>query len=1033
MKKFTFAFILLALCSISFFPQTKKRPVVTGKTVVIKGLPLPKDPPKQIETKPRTLGVTVEKYIANHEVNADGTAVETWEMQQRFDSDLVIERYKKLERTFNGDLQKAEVLDAYILKADGKKLTLAPDAIQIKPTPQAEAAPSFSSYKQIQISYADLKKGDATYFKIRITTTKPYFEKQFDMLENFPLAYNWKYVEINLSAPPDFPLYIQAIDLDGGKLADENGKARWQWRKENLAAFELEAGMYDFFNGSPRLAVSSFKNYDELGAAYWSEARSKAVVTSEVQALADDITKDLKEPAQQASAIYEWVNKNIRYLSIVLDKGGWIPHSSTEILANRYGDCKDYSTIIYALLKAKGIESYPVLIRSELGDWFPEVATPDYFNHAILYIPSLKLFADATAPNTRLGLITQSIVGKKAILAGEKTGIIETPKNNPADNQMLSEVEINFAPNGSLKAVSKNIYDGRAEIIYRPLFADSLILKNSENFVKMLLAYFGVDGSGKLVKIGNPFKVGEPFTVEVEVELPNFTTFTPKGVMLLPIALNMMNSSELEQFVKAEQRRTNLILGATRFRENFKLNFPEGVKIETLPPVVNFSNAVGSYRNEFTLEGSGSVKVLRELVIDKDIISAKDYPQIRELINKSVEGYNAEIKYSANPNFARQKSLELRKNPANQNKPVSLANLMLGKTDEKPLSPAQAAQVEAKLLKNPNDIESRKRLLRYYSDYDKKETPARRAKVLQHRLWLLENYPEIDDDEIYSYEAPLYLIDDKEYITLRDAWLKQVEAKKTDARIRLNAVGFVRFKEPLIAQKLLVEGSRIDQENYEFPLLLSKLLYFRIENLEGEDLPSEKAEKEDARKNKTQILNEAFENGETALVLLKKERSSDRDSKRCDLLQMLAKIAFELEKFDRARSLATELILDFGQDANDSNYDNAAHLGNILLGRIALRENDTAKAKEYLLIAIRAPLRREKSYFSAIDMELARELLAKGEKETVLEYLKLCEKLLNYSDIYAGKINTMKSWQEQINKGATPNFSFENAKEEKRK
>ncbi|HVE58604.1 MAG TPA: DUF3857 domain-containing protein [Pyrinomonadaceae bacterium] len=1031
MKKFTFAFILLALFSLSFFSQTRKRPVGTVGTVRIKLPPAPKNPPKEAETKPKTLGVTVEKYVANHEVNADGTAVETWEMQQRFDSDLVIERYKKLERTFNGDLQKAEVLDAYILKADGTKLALPPDAIQIKPTPQAEAAPSFSSYKQIQILYADLKKGDATYFKIRITTTKPYFEKQFDMIENFPLAYNWKSVEINLTAPPDFPLYVQAVDLDGGRLTDENGKARWQWRKENLAAFELEAGMYDFFNGSPRLAVSSFKNYDELGAAYWSEAKNKAVVTPEVQALADEITKDLKEPAQQASAIYEWVNKNIRYLSIVLDKGGWIPHSSTEILANRYGDCKDYSTIIYALLKAKGIESYPVLIRSELGDWFPEVATPDYFNHAILYIPSLKLFADATAPNTRLGLITQSIVGKKAILAGEKTGIIETPKNNPADNQMLSDVEINFAPNGSLKAVSKNVYDGRAEIIYRPLFADSMLQKNSENFVKMLLAYFGVDGSGKLVKIGNPFKVGEPFTVEVEVELPNFTTFTPKGAMLLPIALNMMNSSELEQFVKSEQRRTNLILGATRFRENFKLNFPEGVKVETLPPVVNFANAVGSYRNEFTLEGSSSVKVLRELVINKDIISAKDYPQIRELINKSVEGYNAEIKYSANPIFARQKSLELRKNPAGQNKPVSIANLMLGDIDEKPLSPAQAAQFEAKLQKTPDDVESRKRLLRYYSDDEKKDTPARRANRLKHRLWFIQNKPEIDESEIYGYSTPDDSAEDAEYQTLRDEWLKQVEKNKTNSSIRLNAIEFIRFAEPSIAEKLLTEGRLIDKENYEFPLMLSKLLYGKTEvPLYSEEQPKAKDER---LKKKSFNLGQAFENGETALVLLKKERSSDRDSKRRDLLQTLAKIAFELEKFDRAKSLATELILDFGQDANDSNYDNAAHLGNIILGRIALRENDTAKAKEHLLIAIRAPLRREKSYFSAIDMELARELLAKGEKETVLEYLKLCEKLLNYSDIYAGKISTMKSWQEQINKGATPNFSFENALEEKRK
>jgi transglutaminase-like putative cysteine protease len=1013
MKKFVLALALLALFSTSLFSQSKKVPAVNKATVRALPAPIRKNPSEADREKPTTLGITVEKYVKNFEVNRDATAVETWEMQQRFDSDLVVERFKKFERSFNGDLQKAEVLDAYIVKADGTRVALAPDAVQIKPTPQAEAAPSFSSYKQIRIAYDDLEKGDATYFKIRLTTLKPNFEKQFDFLEVFPLGYAWKSIEVNLTAPADFPLNVQAVDLNGGRLADENGKAHWRWRRENLKAFDIEPGMYDFFNSSPRVAATSFKNFDELGAAYWSEAVKKAVVTAEVQALADEITKDINEPEQQAYAIYEWVNKNIRYLSVVLEKGGWIPHSTTEILANRYGDCKDYSTILYALLKAKNIESYPVLIRSEMGDWFPEVAAPDYFNHAILYIPSLKLFADATAPNTRLGLITQQIVGKRAILAGEKTGVVETPKNNPSNNQLLSDVEINFAPDGSLKAVSKNTYDGRTEIIFRPLFADSEFQRNSGNFVKTLLSYFGVEGSGKLLKIGNPYKVGEPLTVEMEVEMPDFTTFMPKGALRLPIAVNMLNSRELEQYVKPEQRKTNLILGATRFKETFKLNFPDGVKILNLPPAINFSNSVGSYRSEFTFE-DGGVRVLRELVISRDIISTKDYPQIRELIKKSVEGSNAEIRYSANPLFAFQKELELRKNPAAQTKSKSSSSPIL---NEKSLTDAQAAQVEAGLMKSPDDAESRKRLLRFYSNYEVQDTISRQNSRLKHRLWFLQNHPEIDDSEIYGYKTPFYSSEEKEYQALRDEWLKQVEADKTNSHVRLNAVEFTRDKEPEVAQKLLVEGARFDKENYEFPLLLSDLVYTKLEELEDEN-PSE------YQKKKSALFKQAFENGETALALLKKERSTDRDQKRVKLLQSLTKIAFELGKFDRAKAMATELILDFGQDAASASYDDATHIGNIILGRIALRENDEAKAEEYLLIAIRAPLRAEKSYFSGVDMQLAKELLEKGAKSTVAEYLKLCEKLLNNSELYTAKVQTLKTWQEQINQGKTPSFDF---------
>jgi hypothetical protein len=1016
MKKIILALLLLSFLPVTFFSQMPKRRIPIFGTVISKPAAPSKNPPRALETTPKTLGITVEKYVADYLVNTDGTAVETWEMQQRYDLDAVIDRYKKFVRTFNGDLQKGEVLETFILKADGRKVSLPAEAIQIKPTPQAEAAPSFSSLQEIEINFNDLKAGDATYFKIRLTTTKPYFDKQFDFLEVFPFVYQWKSIEINLTAPSSFPLYFQSIDLDGGKTTEENGKTHWQWRKSNLPAFEIEPGMYDFFNNSPRLAVTSFKNFDELGAAYWAETRKKAVVTPEVQTLADEITRDIKDPPQQAYAIYEWVNKNIRYLLVVLDKSGWIPHGSNEILANRYGDCKDYSTILYALLKAKGIESYPVLIRSDFSDWFPEVAVPDYFNHSILYIPSLKLFADATAPNTRLGLITQSIVGKKAILSGEKTGVIETPKDNPEDNRIISDVAIDFTTDGSLKAVSKNTYNGRSEIVFRPLFADSLIQNNSEDFIKMLLGYFGVNGSGTLKKIGNPFKVGEPFTVDLEIEIDNFTTFMPKGVIKLPVGVNLLNTSELEKFVKPEKRQTSLILGATRFQENFQLNFPAGVKIDVLPPAVNFSNSLGSYRIETVFEGTG-VKVVRELVINKDIVTAQDYPQIRELINKSVTSNNVEIKYSANPAFSRFKPRTIKKNPLPQSTRGSLAGLAFKDYDEKPLTAAQVVQFETRLKKTPDDIESRKRLLRYFCDTAIKDSPPRRSSRLRHRLWFVQNRPEIDETGLYGSRKPSDSAGETEYQVIRGEWLKQVEANPTNSRIRLNAVEFVRSEEPDQAEKLLFEGRRIDTEDYEFPLILCELLNSKIEKF----ATTEKAG------NSAETLTKAFETGEAALGLLKRERSSERDSKRRKLLQLLAKIAFDLEKFDRARSFATELILDFGQDAKAADYDEATHIGNIILGRIALSEGNTAKAKEFLLIAIRAPLRKEYNYLSKVDTELARELFEKGEKQTVSEYLKLCENLWNfknYPTLYEEEIKTLKSWQEQINQGKTPSFDF---------
>jgi hypothetical protein len=99
------------------------------------------------------------------------------------------------------------------------------------------------------------------------------------------------------------------------------------------------------------------------------------------------------------------------------------------------------------------------------------------------------------------------------------------------------------------------------------------------------------------------------------------------------------------------------------------------------------------------------------------------------------------------------------------------------------------------------------------------------------------------------------------------------------------------------------------------------------------------------------------------------------------------------------------------------------------LGRIAFAENDIEKAKEHLLIAIRAPLRSESAWLLNIDFDLARELLAKGEKDTILEYLRLClslrERENELSDLYKSQIGALKSWQEQIKAGKVPSLDFD--------
>jgi hypothetical protein len=129
--------IIAALTSAVTAQRKNAVPKAVAKPAV--SAPNKTAPPPAPEMK--TLGVLVEKYSINIEVNSDGTSVQTFETQMRFDSQAAINYFSRHQRIFNGDLTKAEVMDTYYLRKDAAaKTPVAPEAIRINPTPQAEAA-----------------------------------------------------------------------------------------------------------------------------------------------------------------------------------------------------------------------------------------------------------------------------------------------------------------------------------------------------------------------------------------------------------------------------------------------------------------------------------------------------------------------------------------------------------------------------------------------------------------------------------------------------------------------------------------------------------------------------------------------------------------------------------------------------------------------------------------------------------------------------------------------------------------------------
>lgn len=123
---------------------------------------------------------------------------------------------------------------------------------------------------------------------------------------------------------------------------------------------------------------------------------------------------------------------------------------------------------------------------------------------------------------------------------------------------------------------------------------------------------------------------------------------------------------------------------------------------------------------------------------------------------------------------------------------------------------------------------------------------------------------------------------------------------------------------------------------------------------------------------------------------LKKEPNEMLQEVLPDLQLDLAQAALEAKETELAKQHAIE-TLQKNTDETSDHYGNVIHNANQILGRCALREGNLADAKAYLLKAGATPGSPQLNSFGP-QLHLARELLEKGEKETVLQYLDLVSK-----------------------------------------
>lgn len=128
---------------------------------------------------------------------------------------------------------------------------------------------------------------------------------------------------------------------------------------------------------------------------YVGEAGPALALDPAVTALGAKLTSG-QTVDEKVVTLTRYVASNVTYKAIEFGRGARVPRRPSEVLARRYGDCKDQSLLLVNLLRGAGVEAELALVKTD-GDVRRDAPSLDQFDHVIVFVSgSTVSFVDPT-------------------------------------------------------------------------------------------------------------------------------------------------------------------------------------------------------------------------------------------------------------------------------------------------------------------------------------------------------------------------------------------------------------------------------------------------------------------------------------------------------------------------------------------------------------------------------------------------------------------------------------------------------------
>lgn len=452
--------------------------------------------------------------------DAKGKATRSYRMVYKVLTAKGAEDWNRVSMRYQPWRESKPEIRARVVTADGVEHTLDPKTLTDAPT--RDNSPDV--YADDRVLHGPLPAvGVGSIVEHELSTSETESSLDFGWIYRTGFGHNSapsRSHRLLIDAPKDLELKIAMALLPAlaTEKKEENGRVITIFTYGSIEPLRsLEPLVPGEIHQWPKIDVSTGKSWQAFATQY-SRVVDERIKDANLQAFVDKARKASASREAIIDSLVRQLHEQVRYTGVEFGEAAFLPQPPAETLKRKYGDCKDKSALLVAMLRGAGIPAHLALLATGPGEDSPEdVPGFGIFDHAIVYVPgSPDIWIDATAEFSRIADFPFGNQGRRALVVSPAAkSLIITPELTSAANKIVETREVYLAEKGPARFVEVIQPTGLAEAEYRGYYLEGDPKERRKNMESYVKEAYTSDKLGKFESTPSR-DFGKPYRMSIE-------------------------------------------------------------------------------------------------------------------------------------------------------------------------------------------------------------------------------------------------------------------------------------------------------------------------------------------------------------------------------------------------------------------------------------------------------------------------------------------------------------------------------------